>query len=286
MVPRMDSLATLVLALSLRFAPPGRSPHSVIPMPECGTDPLGSACEGIPLCPDPVMQCRAPTWSRQRGAWVRIEPDVLAAQRYSQISEQLASTARRLQACSGAESDCPPLGWTGSDRELVLSALTVALHESSLRRDVQYGEGPLGRGPHGEACLLQLDVRQAPRFATWISGEERQRISDSPEAREQFAQSLLGGEPAALSRCFEIGMRMLALARRGCSASPVPADHGMFSLYGSGSTCNAPTLANRARTLARLRAASPELRPQDRALLGGSAPAGEPDTTPATASSS
>jgi hypothetical protein len=262
----MDALAGAVLALALRFAPPGRSPHSLVPMPECGTNPLESRCAGVSLCDEPRLECRSPKWSRYHNAWVRIESAAMAARRYRVITHELERTAHELLGCSDPTSNCEPLGWTRSERELILATLTVALHESGLRRDIERGEAPLGRGPNREACLLQIDVQQAPRFAGWVPPPDRDAISNSPQARERFAQTLLGEDPAALSRCFEIGMRMLAKAARSCSSSPSP-DHGMFSMYGSGTTCNAPALANRARTLARLRSARDELSDEDRALL-------------------
>ena len=263
----MDALAGAVLALALRFAPPGRSPHSLVPLPACGTDPYESSCAGVPLCDDAIISCRPPRWSRYHHAWVRIESAAMAAKRYQVIASQLEHTARRLLACDPQAAGCEPLGWSRSERELVLATLTVALHESGLRRDVQRGEAPLGRGPNGEACLLQIDLQQAPRFASWVPLEERDLISNSPEARERFARTLLGEDPDALSRCFEIGMRMLAKAHRSCSAKSSSPDHGMFSMYGSGTTCNAPALANRSRTLARLRVAPTELSAEQKALL-------------------
>ncbi len=263
----MDALAGAVLALALRFAPPGRSPHSLVPLPECGADPAQSSCAGVPVCDDAIISCRPPRWSRYHQAWVRIESAATAARRYQVIARQLELTAQKLLGCDAESTSCEPLGWARSKHELVLATLTVALHESGLRRDVQRGEAPLGRGPNGEACLLQIDLQQAPRFAGWVPREDRDPISNSPEARERFAQTLLGEDPKALSRCFEIGMRMLAKAHRSCSAKSSSPDHGMFSMYGSGTTCNAPALANRSRTLARLRVASDELSDEQKALL-------------------
>jgi len=125
------------------------------------------------------------------------------------------------------------------------------LHESGLREDIQFGRGPLGRGSLGEACLMQLDARDAPYLASWIPEEQRKAIAHDKALREQFAQTLLGDSPQALSRCFEVGMRMLARSRSYCSQSS-DWPHGMFSMYGTGTTCNAGVLRNRARTFQRL----------------------------------
>jgi hypothetical protein len=132
-----------------------------------------------------------------------------------------------------------------------MAALTVVLHESGLREDIQFGRGPLGRGSLGEACLMQLDARDAPYVASWVPPEERQQIAYSKERREEFAQSLLGDSKPALARCFEVGMRMLARARLACSKS-VSWQHGMFSMYGTGTTCNAGVLRDRSRTFLRM----------------------------------
>src|SRR5512145_401968 len=112
----MDAMASAVLALALRFAPPGRSPHSVIPVPECGADPTQSACAGVPFCAEAALECLAPRWSRHHDAWVRVEPASVAVRRYRGIAEQLVRTGRTLLGC--ADAACEPLEWGGTEREL------------------------------------------------------------------------------------------------------------------------------------------------------------------------
>jgi len=169
------------------------------------------------------------------------------------IADVLADTASRLTHCDG--NGCEKFVWPGSTKQLALAALTVVLHESGLREDIQFGRGPLGRGSLGEACLMQLDARDAPYLASWIPEQERQTIAHDKTKREEFSQSLLGDSPEALSRCFEVGMRMLARARASCSASG-SWQHGMFSMYGTGTTCNAGVLRDRSRTFERMQAVS------------------------------
>jgi hypothetical protein len=179
--------------------------------------------------------------------------------------EVLASTAVKLTACE--EESCEPLQWQGSPQLLALAALSVVLHESGLREDIQFGRPPRGRGPAGEACLMQLDARDAPVLATWLPREERQRDKKKKDEREAFAQTLLGDSPEALGRCLEVGMRMLARARRSCGQTE-SWKHGMFSMYGTGTTCNASTLRGRTETyqrlIARSRALQAAARPEPR----------------------
>lgn len=226
-------------------------------MPECGADRLVPTCPIKPVCDDPKLACRPPYWSRARNAWVRMESSGEAKQRYEVIAGSLASTAERLTSCTG-DASCDPSPWQGTAAQLAMAALTVVLHESGLREDIQFGRGPLGRGALGEACLMQLDARDAPYLASWIPESERRAIAYSKVKREEFAQSLLGDSPQALGRCFEVGMRMLVRARSTCSTVG-DWQHGMFSMYGTGTTCNAGVLRNRSQTFHRMRAIATQL---------------------------
>jgi hypothetical protein len=265
----MDPLATAVLALAISQAPPGRSPYSFEVMAECGTDPTRASCALEPVCADDAPACRPPKWSSVRGAWVRMESRPAAIRRYARMASVLAGTAQRLMACGRAGS-CAPLGWSGTEKTLALATLTVAFHESGLREDVQSGHPPLGRGPAGEACLVQVGLTQAPLYATWLAQEDREAIANSPKRREELAKSLLGDSEQALGRCFEVGMRMLSRARAACGKAGVPWDKGMFSMYGSGKTCRAAVGESRRATFQRLLSAPVELPDDAAGLVAGS----------------
>ena len=256
-----DALATTILALAIAHAQPGHSPYSLEPVMECGKDSLHPSCPLEPVCDLPVFYCRKPRWSAARNAWVRVESTKTATCRYTRIASAIATTARRLHECRDERGatlpGCTPVGWPGSTDALALSMLTVALHESGLREDVQKGLPPLGRGPAGGACLLQVRPSQAHRHASWLSSGQRALVAEDRKEQEHFVQTLLGDSHQALGRCFEVGARMLVRARLSCGGSSVPWDQGMFSMYGTGSTClNRKIGRPRKRTLGQLVAAS------------------------------
>lgn len=245
---------------------PGRSPYSRELAPECGIDPKLPSCELLPSCGEPSPLCRPPAYSAVRGGWTRVERRDTAVRRFAGIAKALATTSSRLMKC--AEPSCEPLGWPGTERTLALATLTVALHESGLREDIQFGHPPLGRGPNREACLVQVALDQGPRAASWLPLAERERIVADPGRRETFAQSLLGADPAALGRCVEVGMRLLARARKGCGAAGVAWDYGMFSLYGGGRSCRVPPIGQtRTKTFRTLAADKPNAVPEFSAFL-------------------
>lgn len=259
-------LPELLLALMVQHGHPGQSPYSRELVPECGSDPKVPSCELAPACGDPSPLCRPPAYSSVRGGWSRVETRARALQRFAGIAKELARTSSRLMDCSAP--GCEPLGWPGSQRTLALATLTVALHESGLREDIQFGHPPLGRGPNREACLVQVALDQGPRVASWLPADERERILLDPKRREAFASTLLGDDPAALRRCLEVGMRLLARARRGCGAAGVAWDYGMFSLYGGGRSCRVPPIGQtRTKTLRTLAAGRPRGSPEFVELL-------------------
>ncbi len=262
------TLPQLLLALAVNHGHPGRSPYSAELMPECGRDKKQPTCAIAPLCPEPAPQCRRPRFSRARRAWVRMERKETAEKRFAGIAKALNKTAKKLTSCKEDDPRCEPIDWPGTTKSLALATLAVALHESGLREDVQFGHPPLGRGPQGEACLVQVALSQAPRYASWLPETERQRIADSRSRREKLAKSLLGDSPKSLSRCFEVGMRMLARSRAACGRAGVPWAFGMFSMYGGGKSCNVPPIGKtRGKTFQRLTAARPKLDDRLKSLL-------------------
>lgn len=266
-------LVELIFALALEHGHPGGSPYSFEPMPECGIDPKTPTCQVRPFCNDPNPSCRPPHYSAARGAWVRTETPETARRRFARVATALAHTATRLVGCDHNQSDsrrCEPLGWTGDASALALAALTVVLHESGLREDVMFGHPPLGRGPSGEVCLMQIGLGDAPSEAHWLSEEQRAELARRPAEREAFARTLLGDSPDALSRCFEVGMRLLARARHSCEREK-SWQFGMFSMYGTGRTCRAPDIAApRTKTFRLLSSTKPTLAPELIGLLNES----------------
>jgi len=263
----MNPLALAILALAVTQAPPARSTFSLERLPECGVDKHAPKCPLAPLCKDPILSCRPPHWSESLHAWVRYESRPGALKRYRDIAEAIADTAERLVKCKGSkDSSCAELEWPDNARHLAIAALTVAIHESSLREDVESGRL---RGASGEACLVQIMPNQAPRYASWLTPEQRDRIAKAPKEREAFAQTLLGNTPEALGRCFEIGMRMLARSRLACSRAPKGWDYGMFSMYGTGTSCSAPGIATpRLNMYRKLLHMVPRLSDKDARTLG------------------
>lgn len=281
----MNPLALAILALAVTQAPPARSTFSLERLPECGVDKHAPKCALAPLCKDPVLSCRPPHWSESLHTWVRYESRPGALKRYRAIAEAIADTAEGLVNCKGSkDSSCEELGWPDNARQLAIAALTVAIHESSLREDVESGRL---RGASGEACLVQVMPKQAPRYASWLTPEQRDQIAKQPKEREAFAQTLVGSTPEALRRCFEIGMRMLARSRLACSRAPKGWDYGMFSMYGTGTSCSAPGIAtSRLNMYRKLLQTVPRLSEKDARTLGiDTTPANKTPKTPPAARS-
>jgi hypothetical protein len=195
---------------------------------------------------------------------VRVETRETAELRYREIATALSKTTLRLLCRDehGARVDeCVPVRWgrknKGRVKDLAIAGLTALILESGAREDVQVGrgryrkpvDGGQGRGPGNEGCLMQIIPSMAPRFATWLSPEERKEALESRDGREAVMQSLVGRDQASLERCFEVGLRMLAGSRMRCERQllswyrernlpfkePEGAwVYGMFSFYGVG----------------------------------------------------
>ncbi len=262
----MTPLAQALLAIALSHSRPGGSPYSKQLLPECGRSPDAPTCALRPVCEQRWFGCRAPRWSSSRSGWVRVESRKAAVARYAGIAESIARTAKRLKSC---EAPCRPIYWPGDTRSLAIATLTVVKHESGFREDIQGGYGPLGRGSRGESCLMQVMPDQAVRQAVWLSEDARAKIAKSRVAREAFAKSLLGTKPAALDRCIEVGVRMLAESRKSCSKSSANWAYGMYSMYGTGTTCSSAAVGNsRSKTFQTFRTAKKQLSKETRDLLG------------------
>lgn len=257
----MGSIATAILAFYTAHANPGGSLYSFEELASCGRDPKASACVLAPVCELPSPLCAAPRWSAVRDSWVRVESRDAALVRYRGIAEALERVAVRLVDCKlpdgSVDFDCRPAGWPrgkGRAQQLAFAAASVALWESGLREDIQRGLPPMGRGPAGEVCVMQIMPNQVQALAHWLPARERTRAL-KPAEHEELAKTLLGKEPEALDRCVEVGMRNLSRARAMCSGKGVAWDYGMFAAYGTGSKCSSVGIhgdfaAKRAKTFA------------------------------------
>jgi hypothetical protein len=192
--------------------------------------------------------------------------------RYAEISEAMVDAASEL-LCLGADGkrldDCAPADgavFSGKRRwsrtELVYTAAAGAVYESGLREDVMNGRGRArkpdelggeGRGPGGEACLLQVHPTIGWRFADVPDDLRARAARGEASAREAVMQSLIGR--ANLKACFKTGMRMLLRARAHCTWYD---QHGLlargkpgkpsqyhwtfltFAMYGTGNSCYSP----------------------------------------------
>lgn len=259
----MGSIATAILAFYAAHGSAGKSVYSFEELVSCGKDPTAAACVLKPVCELPGPLCAAPRWSDARGGWVRVESEGSALKRYQGIAEALERVAVRLVDCKtldgSVDLDCRPAGWPrgrGRAQQLAFAAASVAMWESGLREDIQIGAPPMGRGPAGEACVMQIMPDQIQPVAGWLTKTEKQRQLKKEE-REALAASLLGTDAGALDRCVEVGMRTLARARSMCAGKGMAWDYGMFSAYGTGNKCSSVGIqddfaAKRSRTFAAL----------------------------------
>lgn len=227
---------------------PGKSPYSLELLPSCGTDPTAAGCRLEPVCGQPSPLCAPPRWSQFRGGWVRVERRETAAGRLYNASQALVRTATYLMRCTDAWGrvleDCQPVRWPEGPRSLACAMYGSSIWESGYREDIMTGAPPKGRGPDGEACVMQvMPQHYAIAHADWLTAEERRALSP-----EQFAEQLLGTDQASLGRCYRIGGRMLARARRvarhQCHGSWL---YSMYSIYGTGGKCAPPGVSSAAR---------------------------------------
>jgi hypothetical protein len=232
----IDYALIILQALQLQ-APPGASKFSVTPE-ICHAD----YCEGT-------------RWSSFFDAYVHAETAEEGTARYTIITQSMVRAAE-LETCKSLQEgvdqvdDCTPYpaakGWSMLD--LLESTIGVMIPESGVREDVMNGRGSHkhpddvggeGRGPAGEACLMQIIPSSIGAFA--------------PAGWSTAPSDLLGGDPEHLVACFRTGMRMLmksmahcnwatreqfARITKGGQTAPYYDKHfGMYSLYGTGNSC-------------------------------------------------
>lgn len=263
----MTKLAALLLAFLTSNTAPGRSIYSFEPLPECGTNPKTPTCELRREC-DPALGakvsidsplCAPPRWSQARRSWVRVERRATALRRYQEGTQVLARVATRILHCVdsslGVSEDCVPARWAGRGQStsLALSGLTAMIFESGGREDVWYSHPPMGLGPAGEVCAMQIMPEYAVDHARWLPDAEWRALKQlSRKDRIAWAHANLTGVQN-MENCFEVGLRALAQARAACRGKGVAWDYGMFSMYGTGNSCNAGQFAmDRSKTFQKL----------------------------------
>lgn len=227
------NLQTLLLQTLLVVAPPGHTNFSVSPVD----------------CKD---SCSEYKWSSFYKSYVKKESVEDGVLRYTKIAESIVKTAQKrlcLDDSLNTIENCKKeiKGWRFVDLVSVIAASMIA--ESGLREDVQVGRGwsghvkptdPLtddaggqGRGPGGEACLVQIH----PSVFT--------KLNIDPN-------TILGFSEESLNNCFGLGMDMFAKSRNMCAyraAKHPEITHDWvfetYSLYGTGNTCES---ANNGKT--------------------------------------
>lgn len=227
----------LALMLTANGDGAGKSAYSFEALPSCGTDPAKPACQLERFCPEKSFQCAPPRWSDARSAWVRVETRETALRRWQRIAERAARTAYRLVRCRDEEGSviekCQRAGWPEGPETLLAAGLTTAFWESGYREDIQHGYEPLGRGPGGEVCLMQIMPSELRNHAKWLPERVRAAMTT-----DELVAEVLGDAPEKLDHCFEAGMRALARMRGACRHKPGHWAFKMWSMYGTGGTCS------------------------------------------------
>lgn len=221
----LGAMYSQILSALLALVPPGQSPFSLVPLPECGGPVLRLG--DLPTGPEPAA-CAAPgvAWSSHHGALVRLETAEEGVARYAVIARALEAVS--LDATTPADGGRPL--WPWARRELVAGLLTIARHESGFRRDVHEGVGPAALGDCStgrdgvrrcrSVCLVQVQTGG-------LDGRRGGRLG----------RDLVGIDVNSTAWCLRAGAELLARSRRACT-------HGgdwfapSVALYGSGRTCS------------------------------------------------
>lgn len=226
-----------LLAGIIALAPPGKSPYSVVAVPDCGDNPLKPACD---------LQPR-PAWSPLYKAFVRQENREEALARFLDIArsiEKVATDATR--PTKGGDEEVPAM-WPWAAEDLARALATIAYHESGYRRDVQTGVGKSALGDCGywgakgqrvgaeearatgaqylcrSVCLVQINTGGLSGTRYGVAGKE-----------------MVGLDRAAIEKCFAAGARAFSNARARCARERT-ADWFTKAIasYGTGKACEA-----------------------------------------------
>lgn len=115
-----------------------------------------------------------------------------------------------------------PALFTGPDGRAKTAAvmMSIMLHESAFRRDVDFGLGSAGRGDGGRSwCLMQIQVGQN-KTATWNA--KYNRFKQWGDAPEDLVQGWTGDEMVKdRKKCIEAGYRIMKASFEMCKSLPV-----------------------------------------------------------------
>lgn len=215
----------VILSAVLALVPPGQSPFSLVPLPECGGPVLRLG--DLPTGPEPAAcSAQGVAWSSHHGALVRLETADEGRARYETIARALEAVS--LEATTPAAGERPL--WPWARRELVAGLLTIARHESGFRRDVHEGVGPAALGDCStgrdgvrrcrSVCLVQVQTGGLDgRRGGWLG------------------RDLVGLDVDSTSRCLRAGAELLSRSRHACARGGdwfAPS----VALYGSGRSCS------------------------------------------------
>ena len=235
----MSPLAKYLFAFILNHTTPGNSVYSMELLPVCGTDKEHATCEVKPVCDTASPLCAAPRWSSFRNGWVRVETREKAAERAYNASISLVRAATYLTRCKDIggnviEDGCKVVFWPEGPQGLACGDLASSVWESGYREDIMVGAPPAGRGPDGEACVMQVMPEYVSTYADWPIAKPVKDMTT-----EDWAAEVLGSDQEHLERCYRVGGRMLsrmrAAARYKCQN--VSWIYGMYAMYGTGGQC-------------------------------------------------
>ena len=224
-----------LLAGIIGLAPPGQSPYSVVPAPECGDNPLRPACTSSPK----------PAWSPLYSAFVRQESRDEGLRRYLDIAKAIEKVAEDATKPTKVDDVEQPAMWPWAAEDLARSLATIAFHESGLRRDVQTGIGKSALGDCGyynakgvkvgaeearvtsaqylcrSVCLVQINTGGLTGTRYGVTGKE-----------------MVGLDRASIEKCFAAGARAFSNARGRCAPTRT-ADwfKKAIASYGTGKAC-------------------------------------------------
>jgi hypothetical protein len=150
MTPYNIIVAWLVSSMSA-WTPPGLSWSSRVVIEQCDEQ-----CQKAPTCDRGGVECEPPR--KIGGVWTRQERKEEAQERYERMAQAIVRNAYNPE-------ERPLFAGADGRARTALWMAAVAWGESSFRRDVTEGEGPHGKGDHGQSfCAMQIHLPGATTY--------------------------------------------------------------------------------------------------------------------------